>query len=98
MIASIAGLVVLSALVTAHGNHDQSQSQLAGPHEGLWYNTLPGDGGKQVSNLFDNISTQKKSATKRTRPTLYSPESQLSAACPISHAWPVMPRNTTLPS
>lgn len=55
MIASIAGLVVLSALVTAHGNHDQSQSQLAGPHEGLWYNTLPGDGGKQVSSPFDKL-------------------------------------------
>lgn len=47
MFPSVAGLLVLSALVTAHGEH--GQSQLAGPHRGLWYNTLPGDGGTQVS-------------------------------------------------
>lgn len=35
-----------AAAATAHGSH--SQEILAGPHEGLWYNTLPGDGGKQV--------------------------------------------------
>jgi agmatinase len=51
MISSVAGLLALSTLVTSHGNH--GQSQLAGPHQGLWYNTLPGDGGTQVSIPFD---------------------------------------------
>lgn len=38
----------LAALVAAHGGHDQHQEPMEGPHEGLWYNTLPGDGGTQV--------------------------------------------------
>lgn len=50
MAVSFVGLIALSALATAHGNH--GQSQLAGPHQGLWYNTLPGDGGTQVSKLL----------------------------------------------
>jgi hypothetical protein len=37
-----------AAAVAAHGDHDHDQEPLAGPLEGLWYNTLPGDGGKQV--------------------------------------------------
>lgn len=46
MITSMTSLLAFFALATAHG--DPSQSQLAGPHQGLWYNTLPGDGGTQV--------------------------------------------------
>ena len=38
----------LAATVSAHGDHDHDQEPLAGPHKGLWYNSLPGDGGKQV--------------------------------------------------
>jgi agmatinase len=34
------------ATVMAHGDH--SQETLSGPHQSLWYNTLPGDGGTQV--------------------------------------------------
>ena len=45
-IFSVCGLL---ALVVAHGDHDQVPIQ--GPHKGLWYNTLPGDGGTQVSYL-----------------------------------------------
>lgn len=37
-----------AAAVAAHGDHGHDQEPLAGPHEGLWYNTLPGDGGTQV--------------------------------------------------
>ena len=37
-----------AAAVAAHGDHDHDQEPLAGPLEGLWYNTLPGDGGTQV--------------------------------------------------
>jgi hypothetical protein len=40
--------VSFAAIVAAHGDHDHDQEPLTGPHEGLWYNTLPGDGGKQV--------------------------------------------------
>lgn len=39
-------LLALSALASAHGN---LQTPIAGPHQSLWYNTLPGDGGTQVS-------------------------------------------------
>jgi agmatinase len=50
MISSLVGLLALSAIASAHGDHN-SQSQLAGPHQGIWYNTLPGDGGTQVRSL-----------------------------------------------
>ena len=43
-------LLSFAAAVAAHGDHDHDQEPLAGPHEGLWYNTLPGDGGTQVSD------------------------------------------------
>ena len=38
---------VIVAVATAHGVHED-QSPILGPHESLWYNTLPGDGGTQV--------------------------------------------------
>lgn len=44
-------LLSFAAAVAAHGNHDHDQEPLEGPHEGLWYNTLPGDGGTQVCRL-----------------------------------------------
>jgi len=34
----------------AHGHHD-AQTPIEGPHQGLWYNQLPGDGGTQVCFL-----------------------------------------------
>lgn len=37
-----------AAIVAAHGDHDQKT--MAGPHQSLWYTTLPGDGGTQVRN------------------------------------------------
>lgn len=43
-----AAVLSFAAAVVAHGDHDHDQEPLAGPHEGLWYNTLPGDGGTQV--------------------------------------------------
>jgi agmatinase len=42
--AAIAALVVLSY---AH-DHDHDQEPISGPHQKLWYNVLPGDGGTQV--------------------------------------------------
>lgn len=42
-----------AALASAHGNHDQAP--LSGPHESLWFNNLPGDGGTQVSYILLDI-------------------------------------------
>lgn len=49
MYLSVVSLLALSGIVTAHSSHDQTP--LAGPHQRLWYNTLPGDGGTQVSDF-----------------------------------------------
>ncbi|KAF2017138.1 Arginase/deacetylase [Aaosphaeria arxii CBS 175.79] len=49
-------LVGLAAVVAAHGDHDH-QEVFEGPHNGLWYNTLPGDGGTQADAVFSGIST-----------------------------------------
>lgn len=38
-----------ASVVIAHGSHDHDQEPMAGPLQSLWYNTLPGDGGKQVN-------------------------------------------------
>jgi agmatinase len=46
-----------AAAVAAHGDHGH-QEPLAGPLEGVWYNTLPGDGGKQVGLQRLNYYTQ----------------------------------------
>ncbi|KAK2775067.1 hypothetical protein FQN52_004082 [Onygenales sp. PD_12] len=52
---SAISLVALAAAASAHFNHDQTP--IAGPHQGLWYNTLPGDGGTQADSVFSGIST-----------------------------------------
>ncbi|XXH03774.1 hypothetical protein Hte_010180 [Hypoxylon texense] len=44
-----------AAFAAAHGTHDQKT--LAGPHQSLWYNTLPGDGGTQADSVFSGITT-----------------------------------------
>lgn len=36
----------IASVAIAHGSHDQEPME--GPHQSLWYNTLPGDGGTQV--------------------------------------------------
>jgi guanidinobutyrase / D-arginase len=36
----------LVALVACHDHEDQEAME--GPHQSLWYSTLPGDGGTQV--------------------------------------------------
>ena len=46
MIVASVGFIALWTLSAAHGDH--SQVPMAGPHQSLWYNTLPGDGGTQV--------------------------------------------------
>lgn len=41
----------------AHAGHEQKS--LAGPHQSLWYNTLPGDGGTQVIQILCPSSSAK---------------------------------------
>ncbi|OTA95103.1 hypothetical protein M434DRAFT_20495 [Hypoxylon sp. CO27-5] len=44
------------AYATAHATHDD-QEVPSGPHQALWYNVLPGDGGTQADSVFSGIST-----------------------------------------
>lgn len=55
MIASTLSLLALSAIASAHSDH--RQKAIAGPHQSLWYNTIPGDGGTQADSVFSGIST-----------------------------------------
>lgn len=43
-----ASLAVAGLIELAIAHNDQSQVPIAGPHQSLWYNKLPGDGGTQV--------------------------------------------------
>ncbi|KAI5859747.1 Arginase/deacetylase [Durotheca rogersii] len=54
----LAALLVAGYLAhaTAHEIHDD-QKALSGPHQSLWYNVLPGDGGTQADSVFSGIST-----------------------------------------
>ena len=52
MITSFATIVAgLTIVALAHTDHE-NQKPMSGPHKGLWYNTLPGDGGTQVCSFF----------------------------------------------
>lgn len=50
MIVPTLSFVALAAVAAAHADH--RQKTMAGPHQGLWYNTLPGDGGTQVREMI----------------------------------------------
>jgi agmatinase len=50
MKTSVTFLAAFTAAVAAHGDH--SQKPIEGPHQGIWYNTLPGDGGTQVQSTL----------------------------------------------
>jgi agmatinase len=43
----LAAAAALVGTTYAHGHHDD-QTPIEGPLQGLWYNSLPGDGGTQV--------------------------------------------------
>lgn len=47
----LAAAAALVGATYAHGHHDD-QTPIEGPHQGLWYNQLPGDGGTQVWLTF----------------------------------------------
>jgi len=55
MLKLFTATAALAAVVAGHDNHDQEP--IAGPHKGLWYNALPGDGGTQADSVFSGIST-----------------------------------------
>ncbi|KAL2258616.1 hypothetical protein VTK26DRAFT_8016 [Humicola hyalothermophila] len=46
----------LAATAAAHAGH-QSQKVISGPHQSIWYNKLPGDGGTQADSVFSGITT-----------------------------------------
>ncbi|KAI0012592.1 agmatinase 1 [Xylariaceae sp. FL0662B] len=48
--------IVYIAVAAGHDGHSDQKS-LSGPHQSLWYNTLPGDGGTQADSVFSGIST-----------------------------------------
>ncbi|KAK8183784.1 arginase family-domain-containing protein [Phyllosticta citribraziliensis] len=52
---TVAALASVAALVAAHGDH--KQEPIEGPLKGIWYNSLPGDGGTQADSVFSGIST-----------------------------------------
>ncbi|KAL2417653.1 Guanidinobutyrase [Exophiala dermatitidis] len=51
---SLVALACASCAV-AHSYHGQTTMQ--GPHQSLWYNTIPGDSSKQADSVFSGIST-----------------------------------------
>lgn len=65
-----------AAFAAAHSTHDQET--LAGPHQSLWYNTLPGDGGTQVRPPQIPSYPTQTALTVDLRRTPYSLESLLS--------------------
>ncbi|KAI0528285.1 hypothetical protein F5B22DRAFT_29893 [Xylaria bambusicola] len=52
-------ILVAFGYVASVTGHDLGgdQTPLSGPHGSLWYNNLPGDGGKQADSVFSGIST-----------------------------------------
>lgn len=47
-IFEIAAVLASIVQVGSGHDHDHDQTPIQGPHNGLWYNRLPGDGGTQV--------------------------------------------------
>jgi agmatinase len=47
MLKAFAAIAAFAAVARGH-DHDHDQEPISGPHQKLWYNVLPGDGGTQV--------------------------------------------------
>ena len=97
---SFALLAGLAAIAVAHEDHDQTP--IEGPHKSLWYNTLPGDGGTQVSQtqsrasaLFLEPSTDGCATARPTQSSLASPPSAASTTTRVSRT---TTSSTTSPS
>lgn len=50
-------VAVAAVLALSHAHEEDEQVPIEGPIESVWYNTLPGDGGKQADSVFSGIST-----------------------------------------
>ncbi|KAI0446192.1 arginase family-domain-containing protein [Xylaria telfairii] len=52
-------ILLAFGIATGVASHDPQihQNPLSGPHQSLWYNALPGDGGRQADSVFSGIST-----------------------------------------
>ena len=91
--------VCLFVRALAHdGSHDQTP--IAGPHQGLWYNSMnriPGDGGTQVSSCFQQLKSIPIAdpSSRQIQSFLASPPL---AACPTIPASPPPMQDTILPS
>lgn len=72
--------------VAAHDGDHEDQTPIAGPHKGLWYNSLPGDGGTQVCRA----SGCHVYPADRHRPTPYSVGLPHSAVSRILHVYRMM--------
>ena len=89
----MARIFISTALVALVATaHEHSQKLFSGPHDGLWFNALPGDGGTQVRDVGSSLET----ATHPPRPTLSSPVSLPSDAFPTSLASAIAKLNMTL--
>ena len=91
--------VCLFVRALAHdGSHDQTP--IAGPHQGLWYNSMnriPGDGGTQVRSCFQQLkSVSIADPNPRQIPSFLA--SPPSAASPTIPASPPPTQNMILPS
>lgn len=76
--------VASAAVAAAHGDH--TQEPIAGPHKSLWYNSLPGDGGTQVTHWpmrIGGVSILDSITELDYRPILCFLESQLLGGCHI---------------
>ena len=51
----LSSLVIAALAGRGLAHADDEQKPVAGPHKSLWYNTLPGDGGTQVSGWSGRI-------------------------------------------
>ena len=40
--------IITTSIIFAAAHIEDDQKPIAGPHKGLWYNALPGDGGTQA--------------------------------------------------
>jgi hypothetical protein len=87
-----------AAVATAHGDHGKTQ-KILGPHQSLWYNTLPGDGGTQVSPSLRFLGVYRDlHVLTPCRPTRSSPASRPLAVSPTSRVSRIPMPFTTLPS
>ncbi|KAF2157055.1 Arginase/deacetylase [Myriangium duriaei CBS 260.36] len=57
MYTFLTSAIAFAAVAAGHGDYGKEQEPLNGPYQGLWYNTLPGDGGTQADSVFSGIST-----------------------------------------